>query len=80
MITDRQWFTAKHGNTPPYTASVRRQERHYGRPYPVRRSHLGTIAAIFLFASVVLATMLILPSACDYEVRNQQAVAEEGRR
>jgi hypothetical protein len=80
MISDRQWFTAKNNQQPPYTASVRRQERHYGLPYPVRRSHLGTIAAIFFFASIILATMLLMPSACDYEVRNQQAVAEEVRR
>ena len=59
MSTDRQWFTAKHGQQPPFTASIKRQERHYGKPFPVKRSHAATLAAICFFACFILAGILL---------------------
>lgn len=36
MISEEKWFMAKYGNTPSFTAAVRRQERHYGHECPVK--------------------------------------------
>ena len=88
MISDRQWFTAKNGNTPPFTASVRRQERHYGRPVEVRRGWfrrnltytlflLSGFGAVVCFAAVLLLTFHLLPGAIEVEIQRQIAVVEQ---
>lgn len=59
MITQRQWFTAKHGQRPTFTEQVKRQERHYGKPFPVKRSRAATIAAIRFFACFIMAGILL---------------------
>jgi hypothetical protein len=88
MISDRQWFSAKHGNVPSFTATVRRQERHYGQPVEVRRGwlrrNLGYIifllsgfGAVVCFAAALLLTFYLLPGAIEAELDRQLAVVEQ---
>lgn len=88
MISDRQWFTAKNGNTPPFTASVRRQERHYGRPVEVRRGWfrrnlkelflvITGVGIVVSWAALFLLTFHLLPGAIEVEIQRQIAVVEQ---
>jgi hypothetical protein len=88
MISDRQWFTAKNNQQPPFTASVRRQERHYGRPVEVRRGWfrrnlgymiflLSGFGAVLCFAAVLLLTFHLLPNAIEAEMERQLTVVQE---
>jgi hypothetical protein len=88
MITDEKWFTEKYGNTPTFTASIRRQERHYGQPIPVRRSWfsrnfgylmflLTGFGTVLCFAAIILLTFELLPNAIDVELDRQLAVVEQ---
>jgi hypothetical protein len=88
MITHEKWFIAKHGQQPTFTASIRRQERHYGQPYPVRvgwfRRNLGFIIAalsgfgvVVAFSAIFLLSLHLLPNAIDVEMERQIAVVEQ---
>jgi hypothetical protein len=86
MITEQQWYEAKHGNTRPYTASTRRKD--YGQPYPVRvgwfRRNLGFIIAalsgfgcVVAFAAIFLLSLHLIPNAIEVEIERQIAVVEQ---
>jgi hypothetical protein len=88
MITEQKWYEAKHGNHPTFTAQVRRQERHYGQPFPVRvgwfRRNLGYIIAmsscigvVVAFGALILLTFTLLPGAIEAELDRQIAVVAE---
>jgi hypothetical protein len=88
MTSDRQWFTAKYGNVPSFTASVRRQEKHYRQSFPVRvgwfRRNVGFIIAglsavgiVVAWAGVILLTFHLLPGAIEAELDRQIAVVEQ---
>jgi hypothetical protein len=88
MISEEKWFSAKYGNAPTFTASARRQEKHYGQPFPVRvgwfRRNLCVIIAalsgvgiIAAWAGVILLTFHLLPGAIEVEMERQIAVVEQ---
>jgi hypothetical protein len=88
MISKLQWFTAKNGNAQPFTASVRREEKHYGKPFPVKRSWFRSnityiiflvsgVGAVVCFCATLLLTFYLLPAAIDTEIDRRLAAVEQ---
>lgn len=86
MITDRQWFHAKHGNTPTFTIPKPSRRKDYGSDYPQpsfldrHGARLGVfltgLSSIIVIMALIGTAIMLFPAACSHEIDRQIAVVE----
>lgn len=74
----------QHKQGPTFTAKPhRRKVHHYGHDYPQSNGQLAGLWAIIgaglLFGSLILTTILLLPTACDIEIKKQIGMAQQSQ-